>query len=126
MDKDNRIGEWRQASKARAELLDQRLQHFLKPVASEIAHHLDLRLMRTWLQLIRVIFIHRHRNEGGWISALGSYLLPPLQAEAGRKRVTRMIHSPDWNIRPIETFLWQQADERIGELEAQGSDIWLV
>jgi hypothetical protein len=126
MDKDNRISEWRQASQERAELLDRRLQDFLKPLASEIARRLDLRLMRTWYQLIKVMFIHRHRNEGGWISALGSYLLPPLQAEAGRKRVTRMIHCPDWDIRPIEAFLWRQADQRIAELEAQGSDVWLV
>ena len=126
MDKDNRFTEWRQDSRERAKMLDQRLHQFLEPVANEIAHHLDLRLMRTWERLIRVIFMHRHRNEGGWISVLGSYLLPPLQAEAGRKRVTRMIHSTDWNIQPVERFLWQQAAERIRELEAQGSDIWLV
>ena len=122
MDKDTRFTQWRQASKEHAEMLDQRMRQFLKPVASEVARKLDLRLMQTWVRLIKVIFIHRHRNEGGWMSALGSYLLTPLQAEAGRKRVTRLIHSPDWDIRPIETFLWQQADQRIVELEAQGLD----
>jgi hypothetical protein len=126
MDKDNRISEWRQASKERAEMLDRRLQVFLQPVVSEVARGLDLRLLKTWILLVKVIFVHRHRNEGGWLSALGSYLLTPLQAEAGRKRVTRLIHSPDWDIRPIEAFLWQQANRRIAELEAQGSDVWLV
>ena len=126
MDKHKRIYEWRQDSQEHAKMLDQRLHQFLKPVVSEVGRHLDLRLLQTWVRLIKVIFIHRHRNEGGWMSVLGSYLLPPVQAEAGRKRIMRMIHSPDWGVAPIDTFLWQQAEQRLSELEAQGSDVWLV
>ena len=76
MDKDNRIGEWRQASKARAEMLDQRLQRFLKPVASEIAHHLDLiehygyQYTQTYLRKTNTYYLTCHKNYKQSIDAL--------------------------------------------------------
>ncbi len=70
--------------------------------------------------------MHRHRNEGLWLSELGGYLLSPLQAEAGRKRLTRLLHSPRWHADLIDAFLWRQADQCVQELEAQATDAWLI
>jgi hypothetical protein len=85
-----------------------------------------MRLLQNFIRLVMVILMHRHRNEGLWLSELGGYLLSPLQAEAGRKRLTRLLHSARWQASLVDTFLWQQVDRRVQELGAQGADAWLI
>lgn len=81
---------------------------------------LDRRLVETFLALVLVIVMHRHRNHGLLLSELGGYLKSPEQAPAGTKRISRLLHSPKWSAEMIETYLWIKADERVEQLQAEG------
>ena len=126
MGKDTRIDVLMQESREGSRQLDGKCVAFLLPLLRQLAEHLDMRLVQTFIRLVKVILIHRHRNEGLWLSELGGYLLAPLQAEAGRKRLTRFLHSARWRTKLIDDFLWQQADQRVKELQALSSDVWLI
>ena len=45
------------------------------------------------------------------MSELGSYLVPE-NAEAGRKRIQKVVYSRKWDNEWIEEQLWQQGDRR--------------
>ena len=77
---------------------------------------LDIRLVQTALDLVQVILTHRHRALGLLLTELGGYLLSPAQAPAGAKRISNLIHAPDWSADDIGALLWQQATERVQAL----------
>lgn len=126
MKDDTRIGGWEQESRRRSEQLSKQFVAYLRPLLDKLCARLDMRLLQNFICLVKVILMHRHRNEGLWLSKLGEYLLSPLQGEAGRKRLTRLLHSPRWQADVIDEFLWQEADQRVEELNAEGADAWLI
>lgn len=81
---------------------------------------LDRRLVSTFVGLVMAIVMHRHRNNGLLLSELGGYLLGAEHCRAGTKRISNLIHSPKWEARLIEDFLWQQATQRVEEIWVQG------
>ena len=48
---------------------------FLRPFLEELHRHVDRRLVKTLLNLVLVILMHRHRNNGLLLSELGDHLL---------------------------------------------------
>jgi hypothetical protein len=71
---------------------------FLRPLLVELNGRLDRRLVRTFLGLVIAIITRRHRNQGLLLSELGGYLLPPAQAQAGTKRLSRLLLSRRWSL----------------------------
>jgi hypothetical protein len=55
--------------------------------------------------LVMVIIFHRHRNQGLLLSELGGHLMPPSQAPAGTKRLSRLLLSERWSWQVIERFI---------------------
>ena len=64
-------------------------------------------------------FRHRHTRYGLLLSELGAYILSANQAPAGTKRLSNLLRSPKWTYALIERFLWRQAQEHLGVLEAE-------
>ena len=54
------------------------------------------------------------------MSVLGEYLADPQHGPAGTKQLSRLLHSAKWCSGLIERLLWQQAEQRLTELEAAG------
>jgi hypothetical protein len=106
-----------------AHTLRSHLIQFLRPVAEHLAAKLDIRLVQTALDLVQVILTHRHRALGLLLTELGGYLLSPAQAPAGAKRISNLVHAPDFSADDIGAFLWQQARERVQALEVAGEEV---
>ncbi|HET9326604.1 MAG TPA: transposase [Candidatus Eisenbacteria bacterium] len=123
---DHIIASRAQAQSVVAHTLRSHLIHFLRPVAERLAAHLDIRLVQTALDLVQVILTHRHRALGLLLTELGGYLLSPAQAPAGAKRISNLVHAPDFSADDIGAFLWQQARERVQALEVAGEEVLLV
>ena len=75
-----------------SEDLGKRLEEYLRPLLGNLEKVLDKRLVRTFLQLIGVIISFRGHSQGLLLSELGGYLLNPMQAPAGTKRISNLLH----------------------------------
>jgi hypothetical protein len=114
--------------KNRQERIDQRVAaaladkgyEFLKSLLIELNEQMDRRLVETLLRVMLAIIGHRDRQNGLLLSELGGYILSPRQAPAGTKRISNLLHSGRWHSTAIESFLWQQADERVQHLRQAG------
>lgn len=115
-----------QAQPVLAHTLRSHLVEFLRPVAERLASQLDIRLVQTALDLVQVILTHRHRSLGLLLTELGGYLLSPAQAPAGAKRISNLIHAPDWSADDIGAILWHQADQQVQTLSEAGEEVLLV
>src|SRR5437867_2637415 len=123
---DDIIAPTAQAHPVLAHILRARLVEFLRPVGERLATQLDIRLVQTALDLVQVILTHRHRPLGLLLTELGGYLLSPEQAPAGAKRISNLIHCPDWSADDVGTILWQQATAQIQALRQAGDDVLVV
>lgn len=103
----------RQGSSGASEELVERLYQHSKSVLCELKKVLDRRLVKTLLDLLVVILIHRHRNQGMLLSELGGYLMGMDRAPAGTKRISKLLHSPRWGAEVIEKWMWDQGDEKV-------------
>lgn len=96
MNKGTLKGEKWQGSEGASEIPTERLYGFAKPVLEELARRLDQRLGQTFLDLLILIVMHRHRNQGLLLSELGGQLLGMDRAPAGTKRISKLLHSQRW------------------------------
>jgi len=96
--------------------LETRCWRFLQPLLEELHKRLDRRLVKTVLDLVLVIVMHRHRNNGLLMSELGEHLLGSDRGPAGVKRIASLLHSLGWQSQMILKYLWQQAHAKVIEL----------
>lgn len=99
---------------------------FVQPFLRELASKMDRRLVQTFLDLLLVIIIHRHRNQGLLLSELGGYLLGGEHAPAGTKRISNLLHSEKWEAKAVENYLWQQADQAIDQRLNPQTDVYVI
>lgn len=99
--------------------LERELLDFSRAMLADLDRRLDRRLVQTFFELLIALIQHRHRNEGGWMSELGSYLVPE-NAEAGKKRIQKLLYSRKWDSQLLEAHLWQQGDRKVAEGEQAG------
>ena len=104
-----------------AQELGQALQQFVRPLLEELERQIDRRLVKTFLLTLQAIITFRHTQYGLLLSELGGYILSPDKAPAGTKRISNLLRSSKWTYQLIEQFLWQRANEKIEELEAEGN-----
>lgn len=99
-----------------ARRIEQQLVTLLWPVLVRLKQKLDRRLVETFLGLVMAIIMHRHRNHGLLLSELGGYLLGAEHCRAGTKRISSLVHSPRWDGKVIEDFLWEAGTQRVEAL----------
>ena len=89
------------------------LATFLAPLLLALDERIDKRLVRTFLQTVRVILTFRDRVNGLLLSEMGGYLDTPDRAPAGTKRLSRLLHCVKWSAELIRQYLWERATRRL-------------
>ena len=115
-----------QASIHQAEVLSQLCYVFVRPVLVQLHQELDRRLVQTLLDLLQVILLHRHRQQGLLLSELGGHLLGAAQAPAGTKRIDRLKKSRRWQAATLIDYLWDKGDEALQRLTHPQDDIYVI
>ena len=115
-----------QGSVHQAEVLSQLCYVFVGPVLRRVHQQLDRRLVQTLLDLLQVLVIHRHRQQGLLLSELGGHVLGPGQAPAGTKRIDRLLKSRRWQAATLIDFLWEKGDEALQRLMHPQDDIYVI
>jgi hypothetical protein len=106
--------------------LENRCWEYLKPILEEIHRKVDRRVVKTLLDLVLVILMHRHRNNGLLLSELGDHLLGGARGPAGVKRIASLLHSGKWKSQWLVNFLWKRADEKVKELRESQEAIYAI
>ena len=109
MNKSTSNGEKKQESR----VLENQCWEFLQPLLEAVHKKIDRRLVKTLLDLVLVILMHRNRNSGLLLSELGDHLLGGERGPAGVKRIASLLHSRKWGSSLILKYLWQQANEKV-------------
>lgn len=99
---------------------------YLKPLLEELHKKVDRRLVKTFLDLVLVILMHRHRNNGLLLSELGDHLMGGAKGPAGVKRIASLLHSGKWKSDLILKYLWQRANEKVQELRGQKEEAYVI
>jgi hypothetical protein len=106
--------------------LENQCWEYLKPFLEELHRRVDRRLVKTLLDLVFVILIHRNRNSGLLLSELGDHLLGGERGPAGVKRIASLIHSVKWKSSLIVNYLWKRADEKVKELRERHEVVYAI
>jgi len=103
------------------------LEDFVGPFVQKLDEVLDKRLVRTLLQCLLAILRLRNNPQVLWLSELGSYLQgyagEAPSAEAGTKRVGKLLRSVKWTAERIDRYLLEKADEEVQKLKRDGKRI---
>ena len=78
---------------------------FLSPLLRRLDDLLYKRLVRTLVKLVEAVLQFRHISYGLLLSESGGYVLSPVQAAAGTKRIRNLLRSAKWSFFLIEHFL---------------------
>lgn len=127
MCEDTRGGYETQVKRLYASYLGEKCGAYLKPVLTRLNKQMDRRLVKTFLGLVIVLLMHRHRNQGMVLSELGGYLLSLHQAPAGTNRISNLLRSEKWSAEEISEYLWETAVEKVVEMQTSGEQalaIW--
>jgi Transposase DDE domain len=106
--------------------LENRCWGYLRPLLEELHQKVDRRLVKTLLDLVLVILMHRNRNSGLLLSELGDHLLGGEHGPAGVKRIANLLHSHRWRSSLIVKYLWGRANERVKELRERKEAIYVI
>ena len=106
--------------------LENRCWEYLKPFLEKLHRTVDRRIVKTLLDLVLVILMHRHRNSGLVLSELGDHLLGGDRGPAGVKRIASLIHSGKWKSRLIVNYLWTRAEEKVKALRANQESVYVI
>jgi len=115
-----------QGSGRRSKELTDRVYGFAKPILEQLSQRLDRRLVQTFFDLLMVIMIQRHRNQGLLLSELGGQLMGMDRAPAGTKRIAKLIHSQKWLAELLEDWMWAQGDQKVEECMHPQDDIYVI
>jgi hypothetical protein len=116
----------KQVWRAKALELEERCAQMLMPLLKQLNEKLDVRLVKTLLDLVLLIVLYRERHQGLILSELGGQLLGAAHAPAGSKRIGNLLRSKRWQAAAIENYLWAMGDERVNELMASDRDALVI
>lgn len=115
-----------QVSQHQSEVLAELCYRFVSPLLQALHTQMDRRVVHTFLDLLPVIVMHRHRNQGLLLSELGGFLLGAQHAPAGTKRISNLLRSRGWNSQVVEDYLWQQADQAIDQRWHPQEEVYVI
>jgi hypothetical protein len=114
-----------QVARRRSWQIEWKFLDYLGDLLTGLNFQIDRRLVVTFTGLLMAFLLHRHRNEAGWLSELGSYLVPE-NAEAGKKRIQKLLYSRKWASEFLEEYFWQQGEERLVAGEQRGETVLAI
>jgi hypothetical protein len=101
-----------QATAALAAHRQQRLHAFVRPYTETLAAQIDLRLVKTLLEVLATLLAWRQRSLGLVLSESGGALAGGAHAPALPKRISRLLHAKTWTAHLLTSLLWEQASAR--------------
>ncbi|WP_018621646.1 transposase [Spirosoma luteum] len=104
----------------------QRLTQFTRSIVEELTALMDVRLVRTFSQLLITLLRFRHRNNGLLLSELGEHLLSARQAPAGTKRISNLLRCPHWSHTLIQKGIRTKAQTFYDQLHQQGQRVLIL
>ncbi len=116
----------KQVSQEKAWELQDLCIRFLTPMLRKLDQQLDARLVKTFVDLVRLIVIHRDRHQGLILSELGGELLGEAHAPAGAKRIGNLVRSKRWQAQQIEAELWEQGDRKVEQLNCSDDEALVI
>ena len=106
--------------------LENKCWEFLRPVLEQLHRRVDRRIVKTLLDVVMVILLHRNRNHGLLLSELGDHLLGGDRGPAGVKRIASLLHSEKWGSILILKYLWKCGEEKVKELLGQKQAAYVI
>jgi hypothetical protein len=106
--------------------VENRCWEYVKPLLEDLHKKVDRRLVKTLLDLVLVILMHRHRNSGLLLSEIGDHLLGGERGPAGVKRIASLLHSKRWRSGVIVKWLWGRGNEKVKELRERKEEIYAI
>jgi hypothetical protein len=106
--------------------LENKCWAYLRPVLEQLHWLVDRRIVKTLLDLVMVILMHRNRNQGLLLSELGDHLLGGERGPAGVKRIASLLHSEKWGSSLILKYLWKCGEEKVKELLGQKQAAYVI
>lgn len=126
MENDNLGIERKQGSIGASKIITDRLYQFTRPILRQLSQQLDRRLVQTFFDLLFVIVILRHRNQGLLLTELGGQLMGMERAPAGAKRISNLLHAKNWEAQLLDRWMWGQGDQKIEERLDPRDDIYAI
>jgi hypothetical protein len=114
------------AKRQESQVMENQCWGYLKPFLEELHRSLDRRLVKTLLDLVLVILMHRNRHTGLLLSELGDHLMGGERGPAGVKRIASLLHSRKWGSALILKYLWKRANEKVQELVGQQEAAYVI
>ena len=99
-------GKTSQIKIVRSELLTQFQNHF-SDFLRDLDQVLDKRLVKTCGKLLEVLWLIRSTS-GLLLSELGAYILSPMKAPAGTKRLSNLLRSAKWSAEHVRAYLYKR------------------
>jgi hypothetical protein len=99
---------------------------FLYPLLQHLHATVDLRPLRTLVQVVEAILVLRDQTHGLLLSELGGYMDGLQGAGGGTKRLGTLIRHPQWQATQIDAFLLQRADAQLEQWQEHGEDGLLI
>ena len=93
---------------------------YLGDFLQQLDAKIDVRLVRTFFDVMVAILVNRNQKMSLLLSELGGYIAGFDHAPAGTKRISNLLRCKKWTHHLIDTFLFGQGCERIHELNQQG------
>ena len=101
-------------------LLLEKLDEYSKEFLAQLDELIDIRLVRTFYNLLAIILTFRERRMGLLLTELGGFLCGHEHAPAGTKRISNLLRSKKWSADFIDTYLFSRSTQRIQDLLESG------
>lgn len=101
------------------ELLE-KLDSYSSALRVDLDTLLDVRLVRTFFNLLAIILMFRERRMGLLLSELGGYLCGHAHAPAGTKRISNLLRSKKWTAGFLDSHFFSRSVQRTEELLESG------
>jgi hypothetical protein len=101
-----------------------RREQFLHPLVVCLDLVLDRRLVRTFVQTVITILVHRARQHGMVAVRVGrGVALSRSRPRRNKARLSNLFLSPKWSSLVIDVFLWKRAEAFVKRLQEAGQPI---
>lgn len=97
-----------------------RLDNYSQELRQQLDDLLDVRLVRTFFNVLAIILLFRERHMGLLLSELGGYLCGHDHAPAGTKRISNLLRSKKWTSEVIDDYFFSRTCSRIKQMLLQG------
>lgn len=98
----------------------EKLDEYSRDLLKQLDQLIDIRLVRTFYNLLAIILTFRERRMGLLLTELGGFLCGHAHAPAGTKRISNLLRSKKWSADFIDTYLFTRSTQRIESLLDQG------